>query len=96
MAKARDHKCMMFGCLAEGVYQLGLRLRKYPGPDNVWTHDTGAYLCETHAHSLAIDVDVTEHQHPNTLWTDVHHADVGEHVVREKAINVPPAAPAVE
>lgn len=53
------HKCIYPGCVAEGRNQIGVRLRKYPGPDNVWTQDTGAWVCDHHARQgMSLDIRV--------------------------------------
>jgi hypothetical protein len=95
MAKRERHACLYPGCANEAINQIGLRLRRPPGPDNVWTHDTGAYLCDEHARlGLALTIDVALHSDPTKLYTYVAH-EMGEVIERESELNpekLPPLA----
>lgn len=80
------HKCLYPECPREAINQLGLRLRRPPGPDNVWTFDTGAYLCDEHARvGMAFEIRMTLHSDSSRMYTAVSH-DGGDLIEREAGI----------
>jgi hypothetical protein len=97
MAKKRSKpKCMFPNCLNEAKNHLGLRLRRAPGPNNVWTHDTDAWLCDDHARQgLAINIEVTLHSDSQTIYTNVCH-ESGETFERESLMRPGTNLPAQE
>ena len=42
--------CIVSGCSRSGRNKLGVRLRK-PDTNAIWSPDTGAFVCDTHARS---------------------------------------------
>lgn len=78
--------CIVPGCNRNAVNNLGVRLRRPPQADALWSPNTNAYLCDRHARSGARITLIYEPTDSGRVETRVH-AVAEEPIVRRTSIS---------